>query len=237
MKKTSELSVYDKEGNKKKDIYGFKSESDIKKLDESGKVLISNVKFEINITDQLSIKGTFSGKKVSFFISKNWNENEITDYLHRQGLYSFLFRHDNSNITVDDNSGADILTLWRKERGKLTGNLTEVKSVSVKIKNITPVSLSASVGRNGKNQKEDVRLIFSIFNKISDTQLPDSDTCSEELISKIIEFQKNFLSHPDGLIEVNRTTWKKLYAATDKKIISIIFKCVLHCSEKIVVKQ
>ncbi|MGR0482106.1 MAG: hypothetical protein ACTFAL_12075 [Candidatus Electronema sp. V4] len=216
-KRPLKLSVYDKEDNKKKDIYGFKSESDIKKLDEFGKILISDIKFEIKITDQLSIKGTFSGKKVSFSISKNGNENIIKNYLHRQGLYSFLFRQDNSNITVDDNSGADILTLWREERGKLTGNLTEVKSVSVKIKNIAPVSLSSSVGRKGKNQKEDVRLIFSLFNKISDTQLTEIDTCSEELISKIIEFQKNFLSFPDGLINADGTTWKKLYAATEAK--------------------
>jgi peptidoglycan/xylan/chitin deacetylase (PgdA/CDA1 family) len=76
-----------------------------------------------------------------------------------------------------------------------------------------PVSLAGSVGQGGKNFPSDVRLIFSLFNKILPAPLPAGDQCSAELIQAILDFQKAFLSRPDGRIDVGGTTWKKLNAA------------------------
>ncbi|WP_417913426.1 polysaccharide deacetylase family protein [Candidatus Electronema sp. TJ] len=77
-----------------------------------------------------------------------------------------------------------------------------------------PVSLAGSVGRNGKNFPSDVRLIFSLFNKILPAPLAVGDQCSADLIQAIFDFQKSFLSSPDGLIDVGGATWRKLTAAT-----------------------
>ncbi len=76
-----------------------------------------------------------------------------------------------------------------------------------------PDSLAGSVGQGGKNLPDDVRLIFALFNKILPAPLPAGDQCSTELIQAILEFQKPFLSHPDGRIDVGGTTWRKLNAA------------------------
>lgn len=76
-----------------------------------------------------------------------------------------------------------------------------------------PDSLAGSVGRNGKNFPSDVRLIFALFNKILPAPLPAGDQCTAELIQAIFDFQKSFLSSPDGRIDVGGTTWRKLSAA------------------------
>jgi len=76
-----------------------------------------------------------------------------------------------------------------------------------------PVSLAGSVGRNGKNFQGDVRLIFSLFNKILPAPLAVGDQCTAELIQAIFDFQKTFLSRPDGRIDVGGTTWRRLNAA------------------------
>lgn len=76
-----------------------------------------------------------------------------------------------------------------------------------------PISLAGSVGRNGKNFPSDVRLIFALFNKILPVPLAVGDQCSTELIQAIFDFQKTFLSSPDGRIDVGGSTWRKLSAA------------------------
>ncbi len=84
-----------------------------------------------------------------------------------------------------------------------------------------PVALAGSVGQGGKNLPDDVRLVFALFNKILPSPLPVGDQCSTELIQAILEFQKPFLSHPDGRIDVGGTTWKKLTAAAEAGSITV----------------
>lgn len=78
-----------------------------------------------------------------------------------------------------------------------------------------PISLTGSVGQNGKNSPGDVRFVFSLFNKILPTPLAVDDQCSADLIQAIYDFQRHFLSQPDGRIDVGGTTWRKLNAAVD----------------------
>lgn len=76
-------------------------------------------------------------------------------------------------------------------------------------------SLTGSVGESGKNQPDDVRAVYALFNKILSVQLEVSDVCSVELIRAIREFQQGFMSRPDGRIDVGGRTWKKLTAAAE----------------------
>jgi peptidoglycan/xylan/chitin deacetylase (PgdA/CDA1 family) len=76
-----------------------------------------------------------------------------------------------------------------------------------------PVFISGSVGENGRNRPEDVQTVYALFNKILPAPLAAGDVCSAALIQAVKEFQKPFLPHPDGRIDVGGTTWRKLLAA------------------------
>jgi peptidoglycan/xylan/chitin deacetylase (PgdA/CDA1 family) len=77
-------------------------------------------------------------------------------------------------------------------------------------------SLSGSVGQGGRNRADDVRTVYTLFNKILPTPLEVSDVCSTELIRAIKDFQEGFLSRPDGRIDVGGRTWRELTAAVEK---------------------
>ncbi len=74
-------------------------------------------------------------------------------------------------------------------------------------------SISGSVGEGGQNQAEDVRTVSTLLNKILSSPLPVSDQVSDALIQAIRDFQQDFLSNPDGRIDVNGRTWRELTAA------------------------
>ncbi|CAK8719329.1 Peptidoglycan/xylan/chitin deacetylase, PgdA/CDA1 family [Candidatus Electrothrix gigas] len=76
-------------------------------------------------------------------------------------------------------------------------------------------SLTGSVGENGKNRPDDVRAVYALFNRLLSVQLEVRDICSTELIRAIREFQQDFMSRPDGRIDVDGRTWKKLTAAVE----------------------
>jgi peptidoglycan/xylan/chitin deacetylase (PgdA/CDA1 family) len=78
-----------------------------------------------------------------------------------------------------------------------------------------PVSITASVGERGENRPDDVRQIFLLLNKKRTQPLVVSDQCSIELIQAIKEFQKDFLTNPDGRIDVGGRTWKELTASNE----------------------
>ncbi len=82
-------------------------------------------------------------------------------------------------------------------------------------------SITGSVGQVGQNHPEDVRTIYALFNKILPHPLMISDHASDELIWTISEFQKAFLSSPDGRIDVNGKTWRKLTTAGEAPVAGI----------------
>ncbi|CAK8719671.1 Peptidoglycan/xylan/chitin deacetylase, PgdA/CDA1 family [Candidatus Electronema halotolerans] len=77
-------------------------------------------------------------------------------------------------------------------------------------------SLTGSVGQGGINNAEDVRTVYELFNKILSTALPVSSQVTDALLQAILDFQKGFLSHPDGRIDVNGRTWRELTAAAER---------------------
>ncbi|MCI5150236.1 MAG: polysaccharide deacetylase family protein, partial [Candidatus Electrothrix sp. MAN1_4] len=76
-------------------------------------------------------------------------------------------------------------------------------------------SLTGSVGESGRNRPDDVRAVYALFNKILSFQLEVNDICSVELIQAIREFQQEFMSWPDGRIDVDGRTWRKLIAVIE----------------------
>jgi peptidoglycan hydrolase-like protein with peptidoglycan-binding domain len=70
--------------------------------------------------------------------------------------------------------------------------------------------LTGSVGQNGRNIRPDVSLVQSLL--VSHGQHPgDVDGfCGPRTISAIRTFQAGFLPKPDGLVDVDGLTWKRL---------------------------
>ena len=77
-------------------------------------------------------------------------------------------------------------------------------------------SLTGSVGENGKNRSDDIQAVCILFNKILSPPLPVSDQVTDVLLQAIRDFQKDFLSRPDGRIDVNGRTLRELTAAAER---------------------
>jgi penicillin-insensitive murein endopeptidase len=75
-------------------------------------------------------------------------------------------------------------------------------------------SISASVGRRGKNLENDVRAVQTLLNAAGANIKVDGD-CGRSTIGAIEDYQRNWMPHPDGLVDVGGSTWKKL---TEKKL-------------------
>lgn len=71
-------------------------------------------------------------------------------------------------------------------------------------------TITASVGKKGINRKADVETVQRLLNQRGIDSLKVDGACGPRTMAAIVKFQKGFMHHPDGLIEVNGTTWKKL---------------------------
>jgi len=71
-------------------------------------------------------------------------------------------------------------------------------------------SISASVGKGGKNYRQDVVTIQRFLKKAGVNPGPIDGLCGPKTVAAIIKFQLSLLSRPDGLVEPNKTTWRKL---------------------------
>jgi peptidoglycan hydrolase-like protein with peptidoglycan-binding domain len=70
-------------------------------------------------------------------------------------------------------------------------------------------SISASVGRGGKNLENDVRTVQTLLNAAGAGIKVDGD-CGRATISAIEEYQRNWIHRPDGRVDAGGTTWKNL---------------------------
>jgi peptidoglycan/xylan/chitin deacetylase (PgdA/CDA1 family) len=101
------------------------------------------------------------------------------------------------------------------------------------------ISISASVGEAGINRPDDLATVQSLFNKFRAIKLTEPASCPPNILEEfknakgnpkelqvkrdvkcwpqtieaIKEFQKGFLPKPDGRVDPNGTTWRKLVAA------------------------
>ncbi|UFS70690.1 M15 family metallopeptidase [Geomonas sp. RF6] len=74
-------------------------------------------------------------------------------------------------------------------------------------------AIVASVGQGGKNQNDDVVLVQKLLRGKGLYAGEVDGICGTKTIAAILLFQKGFLSEPDGLIEPEKTTWKRLCSA------------------------
>jgi len=81
--------------------------------------------------------------------------------------------------------------------------------------------ISASVGRSGKNIPADVVTIQKLLNEITRSSLIVSGICDEETIKGIENFQKTFLSAPDGRIDVGGKTFDHLLSRRNSAFVPL----------------
>lgn len=75
-------------------------------------------------------------------------------------------------------------------------------------------NLRGSVGFNGKNYRDDVLIVQGLLKSNGCDPGSIDGICGPNTISAIRNFQKKFLSNPDGLIEPGKKTWTRLAATT-----------------------
>ena len=74
-------------------------------------------------------------------------------------------------------------------------------------------AISASVGRNGANHRDDVVVVQGILLARGYAGVGQADgVCAEPTVRAIVEYQKGFLRVPDGLIDPGGNTWRHLAA-------------------------
>lgn len=73
----------------------------------------------------------------------------------------------------------------------------------------TRINITDSVGRHGKNHKPDVITVQTLLNDAGAGIKVDGD-CGRATMSAIEEYQRNWSSHPDGLVDVGGRTWTNL---------------------------
>lgn len=70
--------------------------------------------------------------------------------------------------------------------------------------------ISASVGRGGVNRSADVITIQTLLNNRAHAGLKVDGACGHHTIQAILNFQKTFLSNPDGRVDPGGASWRRL---------------------------
>jgi peptidoglycan hydrolase-like protein with peptidoglycan-binding domain len=82
-------------------------------------------------------------------------------------------------------------------------------------------SISATVGRGGKNKPDDVTAVQAALNKAANAGLDENGNCDAKTIAAIIAFQKSLgQPKPDGLVEPGKGTAKALARAASAPSLS-----------------
>ena len=77
------------------------------------------------------------------------------------------------------------------------------------------VEITSSVGKSGVNNKIDVKKVQRALNIIFPSLPLDVDgLCGPKTIRRIIRFQKRFMTNPDGRVDPNGRTLKKINSAS-----------------------
>lgn len=83
-------------------------------------------------------------------------------------------------------------------------------------------TIRSSVGQGGVNNPDDVLVVQQLLNKHRSAKLAEDKKCGPRTIQAIVDFQKGFLSNPDGRVDPGGTTWKHLTAASSPVAATLI---------------
>ena len=76
------------------------------------------------------------------------------------------------------------------------------------------VKIAESVGRGGKNRKPDTRKIQRLLSAIfPGAALVDDGLCGPKSIRRIERFQRRFMADPDGRVDPNGRTLRRMNGA------------------------
>jgi len=75
------------------------------------------------------------------------------------------------------------------------------------------VSITASVGQGGRNNRPDVIVVQDLLRARGVDPGPSDGACGERTIAAIRKFQSRFMAVPDGMVEPGKATWKQLAQA------------------------
>ena len=73
--------------------------------------------------------------------------------------------------------------------------------------------INGSVGSGGENRADDVRVVQDLLNRAVDTGLDVDGDCGPRTIGAITDYQKGFSQRPDGRVDPEGLTLRKLRAA------------------------
>ncbi|MEP6652616.1 MAG: hypothetical protein ABJA82_04625 [Myxococcales bacterium] len=71
-------------------------------------------------------------------------------------------------------------------------------------------NIESSVGRAGKNRREDVVVVQMLLNEHRAAKMGVDGNCGPRTIAAIVYFQSGFLKKPDGRIDPGGLSWRKL---------------------------
>lgn len=77
---------------------------------------------------------------------------------------------------------------------------------------MSTTTLLSSVGQGSVNRPDDVGLVQTLLNRATSTKLLVDKSCGPKTLAAIVAFQKTFLANPDGRVDPNGVTWRKLSA-------------------------
>lgn len=79
-------------------------------------------------------------------------------------------------------------------------------------------ALTDSVGQKGANLKQDVIRVQNLLKTAGVDPGPIDGVCGSQTISAIRRFQEGFLPHPNGLVEPEGSTWRKLAEIQQREV-------------------
>lgn len=79
-------------------------------------------------------------------------------------------------------------------------------------------ALTDSVGKNGANLKQDVMRVQRLLRTAGVDPGPDDGFCGDETVAAIKKFQSGFMDKPDGLIEKEGPSWRRLAAIQQEAV-------------------
>jgi hypothetical protein len=78
-------------------------------------------------------------------------------------------------------------------------------------------TIHASVGAGGTNQADDVRVVQDLLNRATGSKLAVDGICGTHTTTTVTDYQRSFLSRPDGRVDPGGQTLRRLTADSERR--------------------